>query len=73
MNKLLPNLPMEIVTKILITRPTHPIADILKNYIELHHYFIFYKINYLISEYDNYDCSGEFDKFMIYGYYNSFL
>ena len=40
MNKLLPNLPMEIVNKILITRPTHPIADILKNYIDLHHYFI---------------------------------
>ena len=30
MNKLLPNLPMEIVNKILITRPTHPIADILR-------------------------------------------
>ena len=54
-------------------RPAHPIADILKNYIDLHHYFIEYKIPYLISEYDNYDCSGEFDKFMIYGYYSSFL
>ena len=73
MNKLLPNLPMEIVNKILITRPTHPIADILNNYIELHHYFIFCKIHYFNSEYDNYDCSSEFDKFMIYGYYNSFL
>ena len=54
-------------------RPAHPIADILKNYIDLHHYFIFYKIHYLNSEYDNYDCSSEFDKFMIYAYYNSFV
>ena len=70
MNK---NLPMEIVNKILIMRPAHPIADILKNYIELHNYFIEYRIPYLISEYDNNDCSSELNKFMIYGYYNSFL
>ena len=36
MNKNLPTLPMEIVNTILIMRPTHPIADNLKNYIELY-------------------------------------
>ena len=48
MNKKLPILPMEIVNKILIMRPTHPIADILKNYIELYHSFMEYKVPFLL-------------------------
>jgi hypothetical protein len=33
MNKKLPNLPMEIINKILIMRPPHPVANLLKLYI----------------------------------------
>ena len=73
MNKLLPNLPMEIVNKILITRPTHPIAYILNDYIEQWDYFKTYKIPYFNSEYNNYECSDEFDKFIIYGYNKMFF
>ena len=71
MNKNLPVLPMEIVNKILIMRPLHPIADILKNYIESYHYFIEYRVPYYIIEYGD-DCSCEFDKFMICGYIDLF-
>ena len=72
MNKNLPILPMEIVNKILIMRPTHPIADILKNYIESYHYFIEYRVPYYIIECGD-DCSCEFDKFMINGFTNLFF
>ena len=54
-------------------RPTHPIADILKNYIELNHSFMVYKVPYFIIEYDEYDYSCEFDKFMIYDYTHLFF
>jgi hypothetical protein len=36
MNKKLPNLPMELINKILIMRPTHPVAKIIKKY-SYHH------------------------------------
>ena len=71
MNKILPILPIKIVNKILIMRPLHPIADMLKNYIELYHSFIEYKVPYIIIEYGD-DCSCEFDKFMICGYIDLF-
>ena len=73
MNKLLPNLPMEIVNKILITRPTHPIAYILNDYIEQWDYFKTYKIPYFKSEYNYYECSSEFYKFIVYGYNKMFF
>ena len=72
MNKNLPILPMEIVNKILIMRPTHPNADILKNYIELYHSFMEYKVPYFIIEYDD-DCSCDFDKFIFYDYTHWFF
>ena len=72
MNKNLPILQMEIVDKILIMRPTHPIADILKNYIELYHSFMEYKVPYFIIEYDD-DCSCDFDKFIFYDYTHWFF
>jgi hypothetical protein len=33
MEKKLPNLPMELINKILIMRPTHPVANLIKKYI----------------------------------------
>ena len=69
MNKNLPILPMEIVNKILILRPTHPIADILRNYI---HHFITYTIPYINREYND-DCCHEFYKFIINGYTHLFF
>ena len=68
MSKTLPNLPIEIINKIVIMRQTHPNADMLKNYIEQWIFFKTYKIPYFISEYNNYECSSEFDKFIFYGY-----
>ena len=77
MNTTLPILPLEIVNKILILRPTHPIADNLKNNIKLHHHFITYTIPYINrfpieSKYDD-DCSHEFYKFIINGYTDLFF
>jgi hypothetical protein len=38
MNKKLPTLPMELINKILIMRPTHPVANLLNRYIRRFNY-----------------------------------
>jgi hypothetical protein len=54
----LPNLPIELINKILILRPTHPIAQIMNHII-----FNYYKNNY---EYENLEKDFIFSEWYFY-------
>jgi hypothetical protein len=51
MNKKLPNLPMEIINKILIMRPPHPVANLLKLYINHYEDGDWYYNKYMIPDF----------------------